>query len=222
MARKAAAKFVLGLEDLQHAAAAVIIGDPGLLAQFHQAGLAVMRDALSRRLVDRETFAGAVGDKGGQPRAIAEGRGVDAASAVHAARTASARPRAACPARPTGRRSPGQTRRHCRSWFPAPAPIAGRPPSLRGRLWTDSRRRRLPITPAPRTITFMASPGIFRDRHREPDPHDAIRLSLPSFGFDVGVLDDLLVLRHLVRDVFGEIVRRGADRFEAEHLEPFT
>ena len=60
-------EFVLGLENLQHAAAAVIVGDPGLLAQLHQAGLAVMRDALHPRLVDGETFAGAVGDEGGQP-----------------------------------------------------------------------------------------------------------------------------------------------------------
>src|SRR6266540_508297 len=75
--------------------------------------------------------------------------------------------------------------------------------------------------PAPRTMTFMASSGIPRYGQREPDPHGARRLSLPSFGFDVGVLDDLLVLRHLVLDVFGEIVRRGADRFEAKHPEPF-
>jgi hypothetical protein len=60
-------QFVLGEEDLQHAAGAVVVGDAGLGSQGLKAGAGVMRHALHPRLVAGEARPGAVAQEGREP-----------------------------------------------------------------------------------------------------------------------------------------------------------
>jgi hypothetical protein len=60
-------KLLLGAEELQHAAGAVVEGDVRVRYELSEARLAVMGDALHARLVARETLGAAVAQEARQP-----------------------------------------------------------------------------------------------------------------------------------------------------------
>src|ERR1700722_3280514 len=69
-------------------------------------------------------------------------------------------------------------------------------------------------TPSPKSPS-----GPVRSPHSSPNSRRGGSAPPALFGFDIGVVNDLAVLVHFAGDVFGEIIRRRADRLEAEHCQ---
>ena len=151
-----AVQLLLRAEKLQRALGALVVADAGLGAQRRAACRGcIPRARTIRALLISYRAVGAVASASTSPRPtcagsscgqITSGRCCMNSHLIALNGNAWRRPRAT--------NSRAKPRPRWRSWFPAPHPAAGRPPSPRGRPWPDNQADVTPITPLPRTRTF--------------------------------------------------------------------